>query len=167
MRQRRAVRGAVGDGDGRALQRAAGGAELSQRHHRGGDEAGGEVGGVGQEEGVLLGRASGCGKSGLSGAAADVGRRARGRANGRAAVLRRGSLRRTPCGSSSKSKRAEELGGTLGGTGVTLGGGEHPLLLLLLLGAPGVSVLQRRDFLDRESLDNTRTEHNVEEKLIL
>lgn len=77
VRQRRAVRGAVGDGDGGALQRAAGGAELTQRHHRGGDEAGGEVGCVGQEQGVLLGRATGCGGGGLSGAAAGVRQRAR------------------------------------------------------------------------------------------
>lgn len=73
MRQGRTVGSAVGDGDGHALQRAAGRAELTQRHHRGGDEAGGEVGCVGQEEGVLLGHGSG-----LNGAAAaGVGKRAR------------------------------------------------------------------------------------------
>lgn len=66
----------MGNGDGHALQRAAGGAELTQRHHRGGDQAGGEVGCVGQEESVLLGRASGCGGIGLTGAAAAVGKRA-------------------------------------------------------------------------------------------
>lgn len=131
--QRGAVRGAVGDGDGGALQRAAGGAELTQRHHRGGDEAGGEVGCVGEEQGALLGRASGCGGRGLSG----VRQRARRRADGRAGVLRRGSLRRASGGSSPEGKRTEEVGGTLGGTGVTLGGGEHTLLLL---GATGVAV---------------------------
>lgn len=66
----------MGDGDGHALQRATGGAELTQRHHRGGDEAGGEVGCVGQEESVLLGRASGCGGIGLSCTDAAVGERA-------------------------------------------------------------------------------------------
>lgn len=78
MRKGRTVGSAVGDGDGHALQRAAGRAELTQRHHRGGDEAGGEVGCVGQEEGVLLGQARGCDGSGVNGAAAaGVGKRAR------------------------------------------------------------------------------------------
>lgn len=65
VRQRRTVRSAVGDGDRHALQRAAGGAELTQRHHRGGDEAGGQVGCVGEEEAARLGRDSRIGLGGV------------------------------------------------------------------------------------------------------
>ncbi len=47
----------MGDGEGHALQGAGGRGHLTERHHRGGDEARGEVGCVGgQEERALLGR---------------------------------------------------------------------------------------------------------------
>lgn len=69
--QRRAVRSAVGDGEGHALQGAGGRGHLAERHHRGGDEARGEVGRVGgQEEGALQGRATGAGGGGRGRAAA-------------------------------------------------------------------------------------------------
>lgn len=57
----------MGDREGHALQGAAGRGDLAERHHRGGDEAWGEVGCVGgQEESALLGGAAGRGGSGRS-----------------------------------------------------------------------------------------------------
>ncbi len=71
MGQWRAVRSTVGDREGHALQGAAGRGDLAERHHRGGDEARGEVGCVGgQEERALLGRAAGRGGRGRSRAGA-------------------------------------------------------------------------------------------------
>lgn len=71
MRQGRAVRSAVGDGQGHALQGAAGWGDLAERHHRGGDEARREVGG--QEERALLRRVPRCGGSGRGRAGASAG----------------------------------------------------------------------------------------------
>lgn len=65
-------------------------------------------------------------------------------------MLRRCSSRRA-FGSSSAGKRAEGLGRALRSAGVTLGGGQGALLLLL--GATGVSVEQRGDLLNREPLE--------------
>lgn len=72
MGQWRTVRSTVGDGEGHALQGAVGRGDLAQRHHRGGDEAWGEVG-CGQEERALLGRVAGRGGSGCIGAGAVTG----------------------------------------------------------------------------------------------
>lgn len=167
VRQGRAVRSTVGDGQGHALQGAGGRGDLAERHHRGGDEARREVGRVGgQEERALLRRVPRRGGSGRSragaAACAAVGEGARWRAEGRAGVLRRCSPRRA-FSSSSAGKRAESLGRALRSAGVTLGGGQRTLLLL---GATGVSVQQRRDLLNREPLEKkTQTETDEQQKL--
>lgn len=71
MGQWRAVRSTVGDGEGHAMQGAAGRGDMAERHHRGGDEARGEVECVGgQEERAVLGRAAARGGGGRSRAAA-------------------------------------------------------------------------------------------------
>lgn len=152
VRQWRTVRGTVGDGEGHAMQGAAGRGDLAERHHCWGDEARGEVGGVGgQEERALLGRVSGRAGGGRGGAGAPAGAALEKgtcwSTEGRAGVLRRRSLRRT-FSSSSAGKRAESLRRALRGAGFAQGGGEHPLLLR----AVGVSVQQRRDLLNREPL---------------
>lgn len=150
--QWRTVRGTMGDGEGHAMQGAAGRGDLAERHHCWGDEAWGEVGRVGgQEESALLGRVSGCAGGGGGRAGAPAGAALEEGAcwstEGRAGVLRRRSLRWT-FGSCSAGKRAEGLRGALRGAGFTLGGGEHPLLLR----AVGVSIQQRRDLLNGEPL---------------
>lgn len=55
MGQRRTVRSTVGDGEGHALRGGAGWGHVAERHHRGGDEARGEVARVGGRERALLG----------------------------------------------------------------------------------------------------------------
>lgn len=97
MGQGRTVRSTVWDGESHALQGAAGRRDLAKRHHRGGDEARGEVECVGgQEERALLGRAAGRGGSGGSRAGTAAGtavREGAGRCTeGCAGVLRRRSL---------------------------------------------------------------------------
>lgn len=62
------------DGEGHAMQGPTGRGNLAERHHRGGDEARGEVECVGgQEDRALLGRVVGCSGSGCSRAGAATG----------------------------------------------------------------------------------------------
>lgn len=76
------MRSTVRDGEGHAMHGAAGWGDLAERHHRGGDEAWGEVGRVGgQQERALLGRAAGRGGSGCSRAGAAAGTAVRDGAN--------------------------------------------------------------------------------------
>lgn len=136
------------------MRGAAGRGDLAEWHHRGRDEARGEVGRVGgQEEGALLGWAAGRGGSGRgrTGAAADTAVRegTDWGTEGRAGVMRGRSSWWTCSSSPSRWRRAESLWRALRSTAVTLGrGGKRALLL----GTTGVSIQQRRDFLNREPL---------------
>ena len=154
--QRRTVRSTVRDGEGHALQGAAGRRDLAERHHCGGNEARGEVGGVRrQDERALLGRAAGgggCGCSRAGAVAATVREGAGWYTQGCAGVLRRCSTGGTSSSSSGRGGRAKSLRGALRKTSVALGG--RGWKRALLLRATGVSIQQRRDFLNREPLKN-------------